>query len=155
MLGDRGKLKMKKTRLNHRIFGIIVSLMLLMTFGLICIGEETTETELEIDGIEGHIGAVVVSVTNVGDTVAEDISITISVEGGILGKTDIYHECSGCSQCGTTLDPDAIKTESTLEEGYIIGFGQVEIIVTASASNADEVTRTLNGLVIGPFIIIT
>ena len=146
---------MKKNRVNRRIFGLIASLMLLMTFGPICIGEETTETELEIDGVEGHIGAVVVAVTNVGDTVAEDISITISVEGGILGKIDIYYECSGCSQCGTTLDPDAIKTESTLEEGYIIRFGQVEIIVTASASNADEVTRTLNGLVIGPFIIIT
>ena len=146
---------MKKNRLNRRIFGLIASLMLLMTFGPICIGEETAETELEIDEVAGHIGAVVVAVTNVGDTVAEDIIITISVEGGILGKIDIYHECSGCSQCGSTLDPGAIKTESTLEEGYIIGFGQVEITVTASATNADEVTKTLNGLVIGPFIIIT
>jgi len=146
---------MKNNRLNLRIFGLITGLMLLMTFGPICIGEETAETELEIDSVEGHIGAVVVAVTNIGDTVAEDISITISVEGGILGKINIYHECSGCSHCGKTLDPDAIKTESTLEEGYIIGFGQVEIIVTASASNADEVTRTLNGLVIGLFIIIT
>jgi len=146
---------MKKNRLKLRIFGLIAGLILLMTFGPICIGEETTETELEIDGIVGHIGAVVVAVTNVGDTVAEDITITISVEGGILGQIDIYHECSGCSQCGTTLDPGAIKTESTLEEGFIIGFGQAEITVTASASNADEVTRTLNGLVLGPFIIIT
>ena len=145
---------MKKNRLKHRIFGLIAGLIVLMAFGPICIGEETTETELGIDGIVGHIGAVVVAVTNVGDTVAEDITITISVEGGILGKIDIYHECSGCSQCGTTLDPGAIKTESTLEEGYIIGFGQVEITITTSASNADEVTRTLNGLVIGPFIII-
>lgn len=145
---------MKKNRLKHRIFGLIAGLIVLMAFGPICIGEETAETELEIDEVAGHIGAVVVAVTNVGDTVAEDITITISVEGGILGKIDIYHECSGCSQCGTTLDPGAIKTESTLEEGVIIGFGQVEITITASASNADEVTRTLNGLVIGPFIII-
>jgi hypothetical protein len=146
---------MKNNRLNRRIFGLAVGLMLLMTFGSICMGEETVETELEIDRVEGHIGAVVVAVRNVGDTVAENISITISVEGGVLGKIDIYHECSGCSHCGTILDPDAIKTESTLEEGYIIGFGQVEIIVTASASNADEVTRALNGFVIGPFIIIS
>ena len=149
---------MKKNRLKHRIFGLIAGLIILiivlMAFGPICIGEETAETELEIDEVAGHIGAVVVAVTNVGDTVAEDITITISVEGGILGKIDIYHECIGCSQCGTTLDPGAIKTESTLEEGYIIGFGQVEITITTSASNADEVTRTLNGLVIGPFIII-
>ena len=146
---------MKKNRLKHRIFGLIAGLIVLMAFGPICIGEETAETELEIEGVAGHIGAVVVAVTNVGDTVAEDITITISVEGGILGKIDIYHECIGCSQCGTTLDPGAIKTESTLEEGVIIGFGQVEITIAASASNADEVTRTLNGLVIGPFIIIT
>ena len=146
---------MKKNRLKIRIFGLIIGIILLMTFGPICIGEETTETELEIDEVVGNMGAVAVAVTNVGDTVAEDITITISVEGGILGKIDIYHECSGCSQCGTTLDPGAIKTESTLEEGYIIGFGQVEITITTSASNADEVTRTLNGLVIGPFIIVT
>ena len=146
---------MKKNRLKLRIFGLIAGLILLMTFGPICIGEETAETELEIDEVAGHVGAVVVNVINVGDTVAEDITISILVEGGILGKIDIYHECSGCSQCGSTLDPGAIKTESTLEEGYIIGFGQVEITVTASASNADEITKTLNGIVIGPFIIIT
>ena len=146
---------MKKNRLKLRIFGLIASLIILMAFGPIGMGEETAETELGIDGVAGHIGAVVVAVTNVGGTVAEDIIITISVEGGILGKIDIYHECGGCSQCGTTLDPGAIKTESTLEEGFIIGFGQVEITVTASASNADEITSTLNGLVIGPFIIIT
>ena len=121
---------MKKNRLNRRIFGLIMGIILLMAFGPICIGEETTETELGIDEVAGHIG-------------------------GILDKIDIYHECSGCSQCGTTLDPGAIKTESTQEEGFIFGFGQVEIIVTASASNADEVISTSNGLVIGPFIIIT
>jgi hypothetical protein len=146
---------MKKNRLKLRIFGLIAGLILLITFGSICIGEETTETELQIDEVVGHMGAVVVTVKNVGDTIAEDITISISVEGGILGKIDIYHDCSGCSQCGTTLDPGAIKTESTLEEGFIIGFGQTEITVTASASNADEVTMTLNGLVIGSFIIIT
>ena len=146
---------MKKNRLKLRIFGLIAGLILLMTFGPICIGEETTETELEINEVVGHIWAVGVAVSIVGDSVAEDITISILVEGGILGKIDIYHECSGCSQCGSTLDPGAIKTESTLEEGYIIGFGQVEITVTASASNADEITKTLNGIVIGPFIIIT
>ena len=146
---------MNKNRLKLRIVGLIAGLILSMTFGPICIGEETTETKLEINEVVGHIGAVVVAVTNVGDTVAEDIIITISVEGGILGNIDIHHECVGCNQCGTTLEPGAMKIESTLEEGFIIGFGQVEIIVTASASNADEITKTLNGLVIGPIIIIT
>jgi len=145
---------MKKNRLKPRFFGLIAGLIVLIAFGNICIGGETAETELGIDEVAGHTGAVIVAVTNVGDTVAEDIIITISVEGGILGKIDLYHECSGCSQCGSTLDPGAIKTESTIGEGFIIGFGQIEIIVTASALNADEVTKTLNGFVIGPFIII-
>jgi len=145
---------MNKNRLKLRTFGLIVNLIVLMAFGPTCIGEETAETELRIDQVIGNIGTVIVAVTNVGDTVAEDVAITISVEGGILGKIDIYHECSGCSQCGTTLDPGAVKTESTLEEGYIIGFGQVEITVIALASNADEVTKTFNGLALGPFIII-
>ena len=146
---------MNKSRLKLKIVGLIAVLMLLMAFGPISIGEETAETELEIHGVKGKTGELVVAVLNVGDTIAENIIITISVEGGILGKIDINHECVGCSQCGTTLEPGSMKIESTQEEGLIVGFGQVEIIVTASASNANEVTRTLNGLVIGPFIIIT
>ena len=58
---------MKKNRLKRRIFGLIAGLIVLMAFGLICICEETAETELGIDGVVGHIGAVVVVVTNVGD----------------------------------------------------------------------------------------
>jgi hypothetical protein len=88
---------MKKNRLNRRIFGLIMVIILLMAFGPICIGEEATETELGIDEVAGHMGKVVVSVTNVGDSVAEEVAITISVIGGILDKIDIYHECSGCS----------------------------------------------------------
>jgi len=146
---------MNKNRLKLRFVGLIVGLILLTAFEPISIGEETTETELEIHGIEGKIGEVIVAVLNVGDTIADNILITISVEGGILGNIDIHHECVGCDQCGTTLEPGAMKIESTLEEGFIIGFGQVEIIVTASASNAVEITKTLNGLVLGPIIIIT
>ena len=113
-----------------------------------------SDAELEISDIRGGLGAVIVDVKNIGDAVAEDIVVIISVKGGLLNKIDVYHECRGCSGCGSTLAPDAIKTESTAEAGLIFGFGQVEIFVSTSASNADEVTQTLDGLVLGPFVMI-
>jgi len=59
---------MNKNRLKLRIIGLIVGLILFTAFGPISIGEETAETELEIHGIEGKIGEVIVAVLNVGDT---------------------------------------------------------------------------------------
>jgi hypothetical protein len=56
--------------------------------------------------------------------------------------------------CGTTLEPGMTKTESTREAGLLFGFGNIEIMVTASASNADEVSMTLSGFIFGPFVII-
>lgn len=109
--------------------------------------------ELEISNIRGGIGKVLIDIKNTGDTVAEDLTSTISVTGGLFNKIDIYHECSGCSDCGTTLDPGAIKTESTGESGFIFGLGRVDVFVSVSATNAGEVTQTLNGIVIGALVI--
>ena len=78
----------------------------------------------------------------------------IVVKGGFLGRIDVIHICCGCCCCGTTLDPGAIKTESTREAGIIFGFGPITITASAAAVNAAEVTSEATGFVIGPIVII-
>ena len=139
---------------NYRItVGIVV-------FGLLLIGiqsisaEQNADTELQISSVEGGLFQVSFTIENVGSEIAENITSSISVTGGILNNIDVYHECSGCSSCGSTLEPGAIKTESTLEGGRIFGFGPISIDITAGASNADEITASSQGFVIGFFVII-
>jgi len=53
----------------------------------------------------------------------------ISVKGGILGRINMTKICSGFGNCSNSIEPNAIKTESTAEAGKIVGFGPVTIMV--------------------------
>lgn len=136
------------------ISGLCISLIFLISLVPSSLSEGMADTQLEINDIRTKLGGIETDVKNIGDSIAEDIAISIFVSGGILNNIDIQHNCEGCSQCGTTLASGGIKTENSLEAGFIIGFGNVEINITASASNANEISRTVNGFVIGPFILI-
>ena len=111
-------------------------------------------TTLEIISIEGGLGGVIVNVENTGDNVASKISVTTTVTGGILNNIDLTHECAGCSSCGSTLDPGAVKTENTREAGFLMGFGPIQITTSSWASNAVMVSEEASGFVIGPLVII-
>ena len=136
------------------ICGLCIGLIILMSIIPGTFGQVMADTELEINDIRSVMGGIETDVKNIGDSIAEEISISIFVSGGIFNNIDIQHDCGGCSQCGTTLASGSIKTENSLEAGFIIGLGSIEITITASASNANEISKTVNGLVIGPFIII-
>ena len=142
-----------KKKMN-KFFGISIIMMVLFVISPVGLSGTIESTELKIDNVRGGLGAVTVDVKNIGTETATDITIIMSVKGGIIGNIDILKECSGCSSCGTTLEPNAIKTENTGEEEFIIGFGSIDIYISASASNAEEVTQSLKGLVIGPFVLI-
>ena len=114
-----------------------------------------SDTELEITDVRGGFGSVIIEIKKVGDATAEGIASTVSVVGGLMGGIDIVHICSGCSSCGTSLEPDSIKTESTKESGFIFGVGSIGITASAWADNADEVSVTASGYVISPSIIIS
>jgi rhodanese-related sulfurtransferase len=114
-----------------------------------------SRTELEITSIKGSLGSVTVDIKNIGDNIAEEVSSVISVQGGFLSGINITHECSGCSACGTTLDPGNIKTEKTSESGFILGFGSIEISASAWANNAEKISKKASGFVFGPIVIIS
>jgi len=143
-----------KAEMKSSVLGFAVVVM----FMLFSMGPGTaqnmSETEIEITSVTGGLGGVTMEIKNAGEVTAEDVVVTISVEGGIGGNIDVQKICSGCSACGTELEPGATKTESTLEEQLILGLGGVAISVSASASNAAETSQSLQGWVIGPLVII-
>jgi hypothetical protein len=136
--------------------GLSIILMLIcIAVGTSCTAKQQSPTILDITEVAGGLGKVSVTVKNIGDSTAETITMMISVKGGILGRINITKICSGCDSCGTTIEPNAIKTESTSESGLIIGFGPITIITSADAENAEKVEKTYNGFVFGPFVIVT
>lgn len=130
------------------IFAITTTLLLLPTVS----SQETTS--LEILGFTGGVGGVTVDVENTGTVAAEEVWVITSITGGFLGSIDITHECSGCSVCGSSLDPGAIKSENSREAAFLMGFGPIEITTSAGATNAEEVSDVASGFALGPFVII-
>jgi hypothetical protein len=138
-----------KTKITIAL-GILISLLLIPTISSI----ETDTTSLEIIDIRGGVGGIIVDVENTGDVIANDVWVITTITGGILGKIDITHECTGCSVCGTTLDPGAIKSENSLEAAFLFGFGPIEITTSAGAANANQISSEKTGFAIGPLVII-
>lgn len=127
----------------------------LLASAIQAIGNQNNDnTTLEVSDIRGGIFGVTADIKNTGDVAAENFSITLSVKGGLLNNIDIFHECSGCGSCGKTIPVGGIKSESTRESDIILGLGQISIVVTAEAENADLVTEEATGFVIGPFVFI-
>jgi hypothetical protein len=144
---------MKQNRI--KITGL--SIVLLFLVAAICTLPAciaVSETELEISSINGGLGKVTADIKNIGNVTAENFTIIISVQGGLFNNINIIQECSGCGDCNTTIDPGEIKIECTKEAGFILGLGFVTVNVSAEADNAVLVTKTANGLVLGPLVII-
>jgi hypothetical protein len=136
-------------------FVSIISMMMLLGIAIIPSGssDPIADTELEIISVSGGFAQVTVEVKNIGNETTDGLQLAIEVKGGILDRIDLLHLCGGCSSC-VPLEPDAIKTESTMEAGLIFGVGPISILTSASAVNAPEVTLDSTGFVIGPFVII-
>lgn len=132
--------------------------LIIMLVGIVAASSSAAsldQTTLEITAVKGGVGKVSVTVKNIGTETAEEITMIISVKGGILGRVNLTKICSGCGNCTNSILPNATKTESTAEAGKIIGFGPVVISVSAEASNAAKVEKTYNGFVLGLFVIVT
>lgn len=115
---------------------------------------QQTQAIFEITEAKGGFGTVSITVKNIGDSTAKNITIIISVKGGILNKIDIEKVCSGCSMCNATIKPNATKTESTSGAGFIIGLGPITITASAEATDTAKVEKTFSGFVLGPFVLI-
>jgi hypothetical protein len=140
--------------MKKKIEGLLcIGIMIIISMA-IPISADENDTTLEIVDINGGLGGVTVDVKNKGSAVATKITMTTTIQGGILNGIDLTHFCGGCSDCGETLAPGSIKTENTLEAGLVFGFGPVQIHCVADADNANEVSADATGFIIGPLIII-
>jgi hypothetical protein len=120
-----------------------------------CTATQQPPTILDIITVKGGYGTVSMIIKNIGNSTAENESMTISVKGGILNRINITKTDLGCLNCSHTIEPNATKTMSTVKEGKIIGFGPIIITVSTEAANAERVSKTLKGVVLGFLVVIT
>jgi len=152
----RGIIEMIQKKNLRKVSGLTVVLMLAtIVIATSCTAAQNAQTTLEITAAKGGFNKVSATVKNIGNVTAENITMTISVKGGILNKINITKICSGCGNCSNSIAPDATKTENTLEAGKIVGFGPVTVVASAEASNAGLVSKTFSGFVLGFLVIIT
>jgi hypothetical protein len=147
---------MRQKRNIQKISSIGLIIMLLgIVFAASCTATPLAETTLDLTAMKGGFGKVSATVKNIGNETAENITMTISVKGGFLGRINLTKTCSGCGNCSNSIEPNATKTESTAAAGRIIGFGPVVITASAEATNAAKVEKTYNGFVLGVLVIVT
>jgi hypothetical protein len=100
--------------------------------------------ELAIKNVAGPIG-VNADIENIGDTDATNVEWTMTVTGGILGMVN-----KTVTGTATSLAAGAIEA---IGSGIVLGFGSIDIEITASADNANEVTVSKSGFVLGILVI--
>jgi hypothetical protein len=72
------------------------------------------------------------------------VNVTISVTGGLLGLYDV----------SSTNGIDALPPLDSLQsKAKLFRIGNIQIGVTAGATNADEVTKHATGFLLGPFVL--
>ncbi len=113
-------------------------------WGIGAIVEGEGLAELALANIKGPIG-IKADVQNVGVPDATNIEWSIKVTGGILGMVN-------ASATGTAATL-ASGASLAINVGMFIGFGKINIVITAKALNALEVAASKSAFLIGPLVI--
>jgi hypothetical protein len=98
---------------------------------------------LEIGTIIGGFG-LKSSVKNIGEVAAINVTWTITIDGKLVFV--------GKSSDGTFMTI-AAEGEETIKTVFILGFSKINIVITAKAQNALEVSATKSALLLGPFVV--
>jgi hypothetical protein len=99
-----------------------------------------------IDTIQGgqNVSAII---TNIGDGEASAVQWDIFIRGGLFGFIDIH--------CGDTFHTLLVNGTKTVETNVpVFGFGRVNITVVARTPDEYPVWKSVNGFVIGRFIML-
>jgi hypothetical protein len=97
--------------------------------------------DLELE-ITGGVGTISATLKNNGTSAESDINWNIQVEGGILGRIDVYTE--GIVESLLAGEETVLQTDES-----IFGLGRITVSV-----NVNVGTKTKQGFVIGPFILL-
>lgn len=99
-------------------------------------GEVVPMPELEIQTVSGGIGISAV-IANTGDADATDVDWNIKVTGGILGF--INKEFPG------NIPTLEFGTTETVKTTFILGLGQITVVVTADCAEGVSAEKTVTG----------
>ena len=105
-------------------------------------GADATELAIEITGGVGFY----VTVRNIGEIEAVDVTASATVTGGFLSRVNTSD---------STEMPVLFSNASLVLRGLPLGLGPVTIVVSAQASNAALVTKTVAGWMIVFFILLS
>lgn len=98
---------------------------------------------LEINSITGGFG-VTSQIVNRGDVRAEEVTGEIEITGGLFGFVNVT----------TSNSISQLTSDDTLEvQARLFRIGKIEIKCSATASNADEVTKRASGFLLGPLVL--
>jgi hypothetical protein len=100
--------------------------------------------QIALANIKGPIG-IKADVQNTGDVDATNVAWTMTVKGGILGRVN-----KSATGSDTLL---AAHATLPISVPLFIGFGKINIVITAKASNAQEVTATKTAFLLGPIVL--
>jgi hypothetical protein len=135
--------------LKNKLIGILVCMLLIIP-ALSMSAAADPEAKLDIQIFGGFPLPILIQnaggvITNIGNNTAYNISYTLSIIGGTSGNINITYEgyyeyLEPLSEGGKAL---GVMTPNAN------GFGLVTITLTASATNAENVTETAKGFQLG------
>jgi hypothetical protein len=96
---------------------------------------------LDISSAKGGRGAVIASITNIGNVTVQDVPWSISIHGGMFGFINISSQ--------GTIGPLGVGNVTSIQSApSLIGLGRISIMIQLKYAEAWNGT----GLVFGPFV---
>lgn len=136
--------------MKNKIIGIITGAMIILTcISINAVADPGPNLFIEIYGgnymflILGLMGLDIVggAIGNNGDTTAENVSFNFTITGGFLDNIDYNY----ADYWGDIRSDEALGVTTS----FVSGFGPVVVTLSATSSNAEDVSETVNGFQIG------
>ncbi|KYK23776.1 hypothetical protein AYK25_09915 [Thermoplasmatales archaeon SM1-50] len=110
--------------------------------GKVCAFEDV----FKVGEIKGGLATVKADITNVGGYDIEDLHGTITVTGGLFNLIN--------TQKNYSISLLEAQTSDTIKAFPILGFGKIQITITAELEGVNPVVKKADGFVFGLFVII-
>ena len=112
-------------------------------WGIGAIIEGPGAAQLAIGNIKGPLG-ITAEIQNIGGYDATNVAWSITASGGLFRRLNVT---------GTGTIASLVAGASTgISVGIFFGFGKIDIVISAKAQNALEVTVKKYGFLLGPFV---
>jgi hypothetical protein len=92
---------------------------------------------LSFDSIIGGFGPLTIGLRNIGDDAVHNISWTINVTGGLLGRIN--------SASFGTVQTLPLQTSTALSSKFLFGLGPITIVATARIIDVGKIRQTYSG----------